>query len=970
MSTETIFRDKIRSLDFSGFDARTNTGIIFAGDYKLAQAPAILFALETANKKYNADAVYFRSIRGNVMPQVYIFDCTTKILTPDEKNKLHIKMWNGFQVPVYIIIEKDLVSVFDSRKKPDTKQENYAEAMLELTGSVFKKFNAKSLDDGLFWESSWSENSFKFEESAARDLVRGLKSVYKNFQERSKLDKHIALKLLVQSLLVKYLEERDENEEHGYFTKNYFKKHFSCNNFCEVIRSGQLLDLLDKLAADFNGRIFFWDKNIADGAEARRAIKKTSVNCLADYLDGNIQNEQFVFWRLYSFSHLPVEIISSVYEELLTDSKDVVYTPEMVVDVMIDECMPLGEPVENFKLIDVSCGSGIFLVKAYKRIIQWWRYERWKKTGILAKPSLEVLKRLLETSIYGIDIQQDAVNLAVFSLAIALLDEVNLNPPTWEKLKFPDLSRNIARDNFFHYVMRQPKNNFDLVIGNPPFNLPPEKDRKEPKRKEYFDGLKREIGYETRISIPDKNPALHFLLKSMELLKQNALLCLIQPSGAFLYQNNNFKQEISSKYNLLEIIDFTKLSDVLWRAKKVAVAAVFIQNSPPDKNNVLHIIANRLPQNTKRLFLEFDYYDFNWIDKKSIQNNPYVWKTNLLGGGQRLVLLIERLSKLPTLYAFLKERIEGHSWKYSEGYTVGNKKQYAEFIYNKIAIRPKHFKSMGIVKNEIETESHFENTREESKEIFLSPHILVKETIMDGKLPIEYIDYDAVFSDLIIGIYAPPNEKPVLKTFLDKFEKYNSFLYQFYISITSSKMLINKKSVVLKKDIDNLPFPENPDELKISQVDKILIDDVINFQLGGGNRLFENVDEEQVRKFSNVFCKTLNSVYQMEGKSFQLFKVLDAGAYFAVHIIYDVDNSQPVVESVEHLEQYIESVIPAKRAMYDTFHVQKIIKIYGTDLIILAKPKQFRYWLLSIALRDADESFADYIEARRPNAKG
>jgi type I restriction-modification system DNA methylase subunit len=655
------------------------------------QAPGVLFALETANKKYNTDAVYFRSLRGNVIPQVYIFDYTTKILTPDEKNKLHIKMWNGFQVPVYMIIEKDLVSVFDSRQKPNTKQENYAEAMFKLAAHELNRFNASGqFDNGLFWEDLRLKDRFNFEDSAARDLIRGLKSVYKDFHKKSSLDKHIALKLLVQSLLIKYLEERDENEENGYFTKHYFDKHFRCEKFCEVIRAGKLLDLLDRLAADFNGRIFLWDKNTADGAEARRAIKETSVICLAGYLDGNIQNEQFVFWRLYSFSHLPVEIISSVYEELLTNSRDVVYTPEMVVDVMIDECMPLGEPVENFKLIDVSCGSGIFLVKAYKRIIQWWRYEQWKKTGILAKPSLEVLKRLLETSIYGIDIQKDAVNLAVFSLALALLDEVNLNPPTWENLKFPDLSKNIAQDNFFHYIMRQPKNNFDLVIGNPPFNLPPEKNGKEPKRKEYFDKLKGEIGYKTEISIPDKNPALHFLLKSMELLKQDALLCLIQPSGAFLYQNNNFKQKISSKYNVLEIIDFTKLSDVLWRAKKVAAAAVFIQNSPPDKNDVLHIIANKLPQNTKRLFLEFDYYDFNLIDKESVQNNPRVWKINLLGGGQRLVFLVEWLSKLPTLYAFLKERIEDYGWKYSEGYAAGNKKQYAEFIYPAFNLEVQH----------------------------------------------------------------------------------------------------------------------------------------------------------------------------------------------------------------------------------------------------------------------------------------
>ena len=206
------------------------------------------------------------------------------------------------------------------------------------------------------------------------------------------MDKHVALKLLVQCLLIKYLEERDEDSQSGYFASTYFQTHFQCNGLCDVIRQGKLLDLLDKLASDFNGKIFQWDKE--KEVKERTSIRKTEIKYLANYLDANIENNQYVFRRLYSFSHLPVEVISSVYEELLTDSKDIVYTPEMIVSTLVDECMPLQSPQKDFKLIDVSCGSGIFLVKAYKRIVQWRRYEQWQKTGKLEKPSLPVLKDL------------------------------------------------------------------------------------------------------------------------------------------------------------------------------------------------------------------------------------------------------------------------------------------------------------------------------------------------------------------------------------------------------------------------------------------------------------------------------------------------------------------------------------------------------------------------------------------------
>ena len=205
--------------------------------------------------------------------------------------------------------------------------------------------------------------------------------------------------------------------------------------------------MLDQLAKDFNGKIFEWDKD--SEKEERDDIQKSEVETLADYLDGNLRENQFLLWRLYSFSHLPVEVLSSVYEELLTDSKDIVYTPEMIVSTLVDECMPLKNPQSDFKMIDVSCGSGIFLVKTYKRIVQWWRYEQWKQTGELKKPSLSVLKELLLKSIYGIDIQQDAIRLSVFSLALAILDEVDLDPKTWGKLSFPDLSSNVITEDFF-----------------------------------------------------------------------------------------------------------------------------------------------------------------------------------------------------------------------------------------------------------------------------------------------------------------------------------------------------------------------------------------------------------------------------------------------------------------------------------------------------------------------------------------
>lgn len=42
---------------------------------------------------------------------------------------------------------------------------------------------------------------------------------------------------------------------------------------------------------------------------------------------------------------------------------------------------------------------------------------------------------------------------------------------------------------------------------------------------------------------------------------------------------------------------------------------------------------------------------------------------------------------------------------------------------------------------------------------------------------------------------------------------------------------------------------------------------------------------------------------------------------------------------------------------------RRIIKLYGRDMVYLIKPKTLRYWLRSIALRDANEVFTDLVSS-------
>ncbi len=251
MSTR-LFEQHIIDLNFSLLDDNKKSGVLLTNNFENLDSdfasPDILFALETAKNKFQADAVYFRHFqdgRANV-PQLYLFDYTHKKISHEDKNKIHIQMWNGYQVPAYIIIEQSSVSIFDSRKRPKEEKNSYAEEILTWTGEAIKDFNAKEFDSGIFWDEQNEKKDFRFEQSATRDLIRGLKEVFRSFLEESGLNRHVALKLLVQSLLIKYLEERDVKSASGYFAGTYFKKNFQCSDFCETIRNGKLLNLLDQ----------------------------------------------------------------------------------------------------------------------------------------------------------------------------------------------------------------------------------------------------------------------------------------------------------------------------------------------------------------------------------------------------------------------------------------------------------------------------------------------------------------------------------------------------------------------------------------------------------------------------------------------------------------------------------------------------------------------------------------------------
>ena len=142
------FEKNIKAIDFSFKTQKDEGGVILTSEYRKNKNSSNLsaqeiFALEIADKKFNADAVYFRYFNDGreSVPQIYIYDNTNDFITDKRKDDIHKKMWSGCYVPLFMIIDKTQVKIFDSRQKAteDGKAEAFEKARDECQthGSQF-----------------------------------------------------------------------------------------------------------------------------------------------------------------------------------------------------------------------------------------------------------------------------------------------------------------------------------------------------------------------------------------------------------------------------------------------------------------------------------------------------------------------------------------------------------------------------------------------------------------------------------------------------------------------------------------------------------------------------------------------------------------------------------------------------------------------------------------------------------------
>lgn len=146
------------------------------------------------------------------------------------------------------------------------------------------------------------------------------------------------------------------------------------------------------------------------------------------------------------------------------------YTPRRLADDLtaetIDPWLEKNQPAEpgEVRVVDLACGSGVFLLAAYHRLLDYFMDARGRPLTSGERISI------LTECIFGCDLDSSAVSMA----RVQLLEEASVGPR-----RLPMLGKNVVHgDGLLESVpalwgVRDcSEAGFDLVLSNPPFHAP------------------------------------------------------------------------------------------------------------------------------------------------------------------------------------------------------------------------------------------------------------------------------------------------------------------------------------------------------------------------------------------------------------------------------------------------------------------------------------------------------------------
>lgn len=1004
---------------------------------KLLESESIILN-ELNEKEFGIDFVYFNTDEnGNSFPAVFLkkigtFDVGTLQAIAD----IHRKIWNYKKVLFLYVYSETEIRIYNCSEKPLIKTKEIFDYKKELKNieigtytfsdknhlqELNKFFSRIAIDTGIIWtleEAQFIRDKINLQRRVDKYLVESLVNTAQQLEQQG-LEINFIHKIILRSLFLLYLEDRGATDEKLYSqikkgTKSYF----------DILDDTKATyQLYERLEEDFNGNVFTVDEVEKISTEQLQLIKK----CFINGNDNTPQAKLFEGWRLFDFSIVQIELLSEIYENFLfkTDPElkkktGTYYTPPSLVEFILNEKLPIGkkEQNHNVKILDPSCGSGIFLVESFKRLVKRYENQHNEKLSDFVK-----LKNLLTDNIFGIELHPQAIKVAAFSLYLALVDK--LDPKNlWQKKKhrLPNLINNpndkslkvqgknlFCRDTISDLSKIIELQDFQLIVGNPPFGkLLTEENDKNGEHKNLREYCENE-NFAKEMVLPFLHKATKFAPNGEIALIFNTKV-LTNTGGTY----QNFREWLFNKCYVEKVFNFSILRNAkknfggqLFGDATGPISIVFYQKEQPPKpsDKIAYYAPKTFIKSNVIDGLNIDFTDLKFLPRGECQkSDTKIWKIAMWGGMNDWEL-VNRLSEKfnKSIDEFLKEN-KGE-YHFGSGLHSPSKEQIEEnetFSPNKVIDLRKVQRFYTLKSAEVPSQKAFRNI---NKNIFNPPYLIIKEGQKDKEFCASYIDYESYHTGAYSISAIDERHNINLKFWCSLI---NSSFAKYYLSLTSASWGIERERVqsnetltlptlikidnkqlnelekkfdqlinIIKSDFDYTKAKAVESEidsiilekiLQLSEQDKWTIADLVDFSID----LFESQEKSialypVLQEQTTEYGKTISA---------ELNEFLDSQDLFANATVYNINRFTPLMMIKLSFAKKQKEVVTSKEFVDDelkkidqrlweekssNIYFRKKLNYKTGDDIYIIRPNQRRFWSQSMALEDASELILEIL---------
>lgn len=878
---------------------------------------------------------------------IFHFDNKPLILffeNPNNKADLHKAIWNFNETPIVFIIEDNELSIYNGFAIDKNTQ-----LLKRLGGNeVLNDFSYFELVTGKTLEQYKSH--FKYKHRVDYYLLKNIEATQEKLLKQYQCERKVANSLIGKVIFIRYLIDRKIKLSFDGEARVWGKEEFSelLLNKEQVFEFFTHLQSKDK---GFNGDLFPISKtdfyNIPD--EAFILIKKLLKG-------GDIKARQPSLFQLYDFSVLPIELISNVYERFIGKENQTkagaYYTPTFLVDYIISQTVTKKLNSESStascKVLDPACGSGIFLVETLRKIIE--KYIEETNADIKSEKFKSDIKELVKENIFGVDKDLSAIQVAIFSIYLTLLDY--LEPPAVESFKFPILlNSNFFEADFFDanatYNATFKDVEFDFILGNPPWKGGgmSEVGKSYLRNRRYNEtSLKKKFN----IAINNNEIVEGFVFRVSDFChKQTQVAFIIRSSSLYNLGYNNesspFRQYLLEEYFIDKVFELSNVRhEVFDQSNKPAIAPPTIifyryANGENTDGNILDHISLK----QSRFFSLFKVFSLNRSDYKEVQQNKlkeYDWLWKVLVYGSYLDFnLIRRIKEN---YNIIKRVIENEKkFIYSTGFhsksKALDKPKDTSKIENLSLIKTEAIESFHIDYDNVDS---FENDKVDiikDTRIYQYPALLIREGIDRKSLTARAAisTKDILFKDSITSIKILNKEH--INVLYNIQAIYSSCLFLYYAVNTFASIGI-ERSRVKNYNKFSLPYLELDVQNEIEQIEKIKIElykikqnDILN------DTELENLKQKIDENLLNINNKVL--------KKLDLSDCDNALIDYAIHVnktmIVGDENERkklfkPIKKEEQLLKDYAQLFLNRFQSNLSNKDRRFIVEIWHTNQII------------------------------------